>query len=83
MLRMHTRTVEVVEGSLIAMIDVCVPKRLGEDGINGRVYMVASQFEWHLTCRCADLVLPQNRVSTWIRCLRCASCVIVRGAEYL
>lgn len=37
MLRMHTRTVEVVEGSLIAMIDVCVPERLGEDGINAMV----------------------------------------------
>lgn len=42
MLRMHTRTVEVVEGILIAMIDACVPERLGEDGINGRVYMAAS-----------------------------------------
>lgn len=41
-LRMHTRMVEVVEGILIAMIDACVPERLGEDGINGRVYMVAS-----------------------------------------
>lgn len=46
MLRMHTRTLELVEGSLIAMMGVCMPQRLGEDDINGRVYMVAS----HSTC---------------------------------
>lgn len=42
MLRMHTRTVDVVEGILIVMIDGCVPELLGEDDINCRVYMAAS-----------------------------------------
>lgn len=83
MLRMHTRTLEVVEGSLIAMIDGCVRERLGEYGINGRVYMVAS----HPTAISHAGVQASSHPKTGCRhgyeSLRCASCVIVHGPEHL
>lgn len=83
MLRMHTRTVEVVEGSLIAMIDGCVRERLGEDGINGRVYMVASHSTGISHAGVQTTSYPKSGCRHGYESLRCASCVIVRGAEHL
>ena len=83
MLRMHTRTVEVVEGSLIAMIDGCVRERLGEDSINGRVYMVASHSSGISHARMQTSSHAKTGCRHGYESLRCASCVIVRGTEYL